>query len=101
MATKSNNKKVAEKSAKGKKVETVTRFDPKTTLSIKLTMNGENVKISVPVKEGFGREERRHLFDEIVPLVSKEFDKMNDYDAVQTVKVKRTAGKSMAKKGGK
>ena len=98
MATKSNNKKVAAKSAKGKKVETVTRFDPKTTLSLKLTMNGENVKISVPVKEGYGREERRHLFDEIVPLISKEFDKMNDYDAVKSVKVNRTAKKSKANK---
>ena len=98
MAIKSNNKKVAEKSAKGNKVETVTRFDPKTTLSLKLTMNGEIVKISVPVKEGFGREERRHLFDEIVPLISKEFDKMNDYDAVKSVKVKHTAKKSKAKK---
>ena len=98
MATKSNNKKVAANSAKGKKLETVTRFYPKTTLSLKLTMNGENVKISVPVKEGYGREERRHLFDEIVPLISKEFDKMNDYDAVKSVKVKRTAKKSKAKK---
>ena len=101
MATNSHNKKVAAKSAKCKKVETVTRFDTKTTLSLKLTMNGESVKISVPVKEGFGREERRHLFDEIVPLVSNEFDKMNNYDAVTSVKVKRTAKKSNAKKGGK
>ena len=98
MATKSNNKKVAAKSAKGKKVDTVTRFNPKTTLSLELTMNGENVKISVPVKEGYGREERRHLFDEIVPLISKEFDKMNYYDEVKSVKVKRTAKKSKAKK---
>ena len=98
MATKSNNKKVAAKSAKGKKVETVTRFYPKTTLSLKLTMNGENVMISVPDQDGYGREERRHLFDEIVPLISKEFDKMNDYDAVKSVKVKRTAKKSKAKK---
>ena len=63
-------------------------------------MNDENVKISVPVNDVLSREGRRHLFDEIVPLVSKEFDKMNDYDVVTSVKDKRAAKKSKAAKGG-
>ena len=93
-----NKKTVLKRKANGKVTRIQTRFNQKTTLSIELSMNDENVKISVPVNEVLSRDGRRHLFDEIVPLVSKEFDKMNDYDAVTSVKVKRTAKKSNAKK---